>query len=151
MPDTSEQSAPSATGQTVAHEAISLQAGATASITGRRQAFQDLRRQLSDEDLANPGVQKMLLEELERAEALADERASHLDMYHAADKKAAVLEERLKPATAIEVLFGVGVSAGSAIVGLAPLFWDDQPKGWLALVVGAFLVVGATVGRVVKR
>jgi hypothetical protein len=37
--------------------------------TGRRQAFRDLRRQLTDEDLGSAGVQKLLLDELERAES----------------------------------------------------------------------------------
>src|SRR5690242_19229632 len=41
----------------------------TVAPTGKRQAFRDIRRQLQEQELSNPGVQKLLLEELETADA----------------------------------------------------------------------------------
>jgi hypothetical protein len=123
----------------------------TVAPTGKRHAFRDIRRQLEDGDLASPGVQKLLLEDLERAESECEILQGYIDRYHEADKRAAVLEERLRTQTALEIMFGVGVGLGGAILGLAPLFWDKQPQGALAMVVGFLLVIGATIGRVVKR
>ena len=44
-------------------------------------------------DLKSPGVQKMLLDELERADAECEGLQSYASRFHDADKRAAVLEE----------------------------------------------------------
>lgn len=119
--------------------------------TGQRQAFRDIRRQLTEKDLSNPGVQKLILDELERADADCEELRGYVERYHEADKRAAILQERARAVTAIEIMFAVGVGIGSAIVGLAPLFWTHQPQGWICLAVGGILIVGSSVARVIKR
>ena len=119
--------------------------------SGRRQALRDLRRQLTDQDLTSPGAQKLLLDELERVDAECELLRGYVTRFHDADKRAAVLEERLRTQTALEVAFGVGVGVGGAIVGLAPSFWASPPRGYIALGVGLLLVLGGTVARVVKR
>ncbi len=73
-----------------------------------------------------------------------------MERFHEADKRAAVLEERGRTQTTIEILFGVGVGLGGAIMGVAPAFWNNQPAGWLALVLGVFLIAGSTVARIKK-
>jgi hypothetical protein len=92
-----------------------------------------------------------LLDECDRAQAEIEVLAGYRERYHDADKEAAVLRERVRSVTALEVMFGVGVGLGGAIMGLAPLFWDAQPKGYVALAVGFLLILGATIGRVLKR
>ena len=96
-------------------------------------------------------MQKLILDELERAEADCEVFESYVERYHDADKRAAILEEKLKTHSSIEIFFGVGVGIGCAIIGLVPLFWNEQPKGYIALIIGALLTVGATIGRLVKR
>src|SRR5579862_4205230 len=75
----------------------------TVSTSGKRQAFRDIRRQLQETELGNPGVQKLLLDELETAESECEVLQGYVDRYHEADKKAAILEERLKTHTALEI------------------------------------------------
>lgn len=123
----------------------------TVAPTGRRQAFRDIRRQLQEAELASPGVQKLLLEDLERAESECDVLQGYVERYHQADKRAAVLEERLRTHTAVEILFGVGISVGSAIIGFVPSLWDASAKGPVALALGVLLVGGASIARIVKR
>ena len=122
----------------------------TAAPSGRRQAFRDVRRQLTDADLASPGVQKLVLDELEQAEGECEQLYAYVERYHEADKRAAVLEEKLRPARAIEVLFAVGVGLGGAVFGLAPFFWEKPLHGVICLLIGGFLILGSVVGRVVK-
>lgn len=126
-------------------------APSTAASTGRRQAFRDVRRQIEEADLGNPAIQKMLLDDLERAEAECEILHGYVERYHDADKRAAVLDERLRTKKSLEIFFGVGVGMGGTIMGLAPFFWDKQPQGALVLLVGILLVMGATVGRTVAR
>lgn len=121
------------------------------SPSGRRQALRDLRRELTDEDLSHPGVQKLILDELERADAECDTLSIYVDRFHEADKRAAVLDEKLRTQTALDVFFGVGVGLGGAIMGLAPQFWQHQPNGALALVVGLCLIFGAAAGKVIRK
>jgi VIT1/CCC1 family predicted Fe2+/Mn2+ transporter len=120
-----------------------------APTTGRRAAFQDIKRELTDAELANPGTQKLLLEMLFTAEAERDEYKTYIGMYYNAEKRASVLEERSKKNKTNETLFAVGVGVGGAIIGLAPAFWSPQNlNGPICLVVGGVLVIGATLGRI---
>ncbi len=125
-------------------------AGATTPTSGRP-AFRDIRRELSNEDLASPGVQKLLLDGWERADAQCEILNGYVERFHEADKRAAILEEKNRTVAALDIMFAVGVGVGCAIIALAPLFWSDQPKGWIALIVGVVLAGGAGIARVVKR
>lgn len=119
--------------------------------TGKRAALRDLRRELSDNELSNSGVQKLLLEMLENADDECERLRTLADAFYSADKKCAVLTEKVRTHKAIDVFFGAGVGLGGGIIGLAPFFWDTgQGHGWMALLLGALLVSGATVGRLVK-
>jgi hypothetical protein len=119
--------------------------------TGRRLAFKEVRRELTNEDLASPGAQKLLLDALERADAECETLRSYVSQFHEADKRAAVLAEKLKPQKALDVAFGVGTGLGGAVVGLAPVFWDAHlALGIAALIVGSLLVIGGIVTRSVK-
>jgi len=127
------------------------QAG-TAPIRGRRASFSAIRRQLEEADLKSPAVSKLLLDMLEEAETCRDEYKSYIDAFHAADKRASVLGEKLNRDRSVEVFFGVGVGLGGAIVGLSPFFWaKSSGYGFICLVVGFALIIGASIGRVIKK
>lgn len=128
-----------------------LNKATTAPTTGHNQVFQDIKRQLSEEDLSSKGVQKLLLNGLERAESECEILKAYVTRYHDADKQSAILSERIRSVTTIEIMFGIGVGLGGTIMGLAPTFWGDQPKGIIALLIGATLILGASIARVVKR
>lgn len=120
--------------------------------TGRRAAFRDIRRQLTDEELKNPGVQKLLLDMLQESDEEREGLRSYVDRFHTADKASAVLMETVKTHTAIEVFFGVGVGLGGAIIGLAPFFWVSKAEyGVITGIIGLGMMIGSTIGRVVKR
>lgn len=120
--------------------------------SGRRAAFRDVRRQLTDEELKNPGVQKLLLDMLQEADDEREGLRPYVDRFYSADKTAAVLREEVKTLTAIEVFFGVGVGLGGAIIGLSPFFWGTKPEyGLITGIVGLGLMIGSTIGRVVKK
>lgn len=119
----------------------------TAPATGRRLAFRDVKRELTDEDLASSGTQKLILDMLLAAELERDDYKEYLKKYYDADTRAQVLEEKLKSNDTNETLFAVGVGIGGAIIGLAPLYWDKPPAGVIALIIGGLLAGGAVAGR----
>ena len=123
--------------------------------TGRRQALRDMARQMTDEEFKSPAVQKMLYDELERCEAERDELREYVKHFHEADKRAAVLEEKLRTSNAFETLSSVGMTVGGAIVGLAPLFWESShlpnSYGTAALCIGLILISGSAVAKFIKQ
>lgn len=121
-------------------------------VSGRRAAFRDVRRQLTDDELKSSGVQKLLLDMLQEADDERETLRSYVGLFHEADKTSAVLGEHVKTQTTIEVLFGVGVGLGGAIMGLAPFLWELKSEyGVITGLVGLCLIIGATAGRVIKR
>lgn len=125
----------------------------SAPLAGKRQALRNLVRTMSDAELTAPGTVKLLIDDLEQAEAEREYFKAFVERYHAADKDAAVLTERLKPAKALDVMFGVGVGLGGAILGLAPFFWErgKDHQAVVACLLGVALIIGATIGRMVQR
>jgi hypothetical protein len=112
-----------------------------------RPAFRQLKRELSDEDLAGAGARKLILEMLLSAEGDRDEYKAYVQKYYDLAVRSAVLQERLKADETNELMLTIGVGVGGAIIGLAPAFWSQQPNGIITLIVGALLVGGAYLGR----
>jgi hypothetical protein len=139
-------------GQRVVPPSEAEESGATAPPRSRRPSFGAIRRQLTETELQSPAVQKLLLDMLEEAEASRDEYKSYVEAFHAADKRAAVLGEKLSATRSVDVFFAVGLGLGGAILGLSPFFWGQGTLyGVLCLIVGFGLIGGATAGRLVKR
>jgi len=120
--------------------------------SGRRAAFRDVRRQLTEDELKNPGVQKLHLAMLEESDEECQELRTFVNLYHESDKKAAVLAEKLLTKKAIEVYFGVGVALGGTVIGLAPYFWAIGPVyGVIAGILGLAMLIGSATGRIVSK
>jgi hypothetical protein len=120
--------------------------------TGKRLALRNVKKQLTDEELAQSGTQKMLLEMLEDAENESENLKNYVSSFYEADKKAAILGEKLNTEKSIEVFFGVGVGLGGAIFGLAPFFWaKDTTYGLICLGIGLCLTIGTCIGRAVRK
>ncbi len=96
-------------------------------------------RQLSVDDMSSPAVQKLLLSENDRMSREIGKLKVILDKYHARDKEAAVLEEKLKKSTATEILYTICTGGGSALVGFSKAFWADN--GWVLLILGFVFVI----------
>lgn len=117
-----------------------------------RRAFSKLRRELTDEELSSPAVQRLLLDDIERLEKENGKLIDYQDSFYKADKKSAVLDEKLKTNVAQEVIFGVCLTVGAALLGFTPSVWvPDKPHGWISLALGFVLITGGVVSKVVKR
>lgn len=116
-----------------------------------RQTFRGLRRELTEEELANPGVRIMLLGEVERMDSECSNLKGYMERFHEADKKGAVLEEKLKTSSVLDIYFGVGIGLGGVILGLLPYFWEKIPSySYIPLAIGVILIIGAIVAKLIK-
>jgi hypothetical protein len=106
-----------------------------------RKALARLKRELSDEELATPGVQKMLVEELERVEEENIDLRAFREKFHEAERRVAVMDEKLKGQMSIEIISTGCIAVGAAALVYVPEAWKTQPSGWICLVFGAVLTL----------
>lgn len=158
MPDENPESLtpmPEGTGQTggETREAPTIsRTGSEMSPVGR-QIFRSLSRELTPADLANnPGLQKMLLAEIDRIDGECANLKGYAERFHEADKQVGILREKLRTVTSTEVIFGVGMAIGGAIMTLSFSF-PEAMKSYtiISFVVGAVIILGVIGARLIKR
>ena len=111
--------------------------------------YSKIRRELSDEDLGNTAVQKLILSEIDRLEIEITKLEIYQDKFHEADKQSAILNEKLKSNNSHEILYSFCLAVGSAIMGLSTLF-PIREEGWIFLVVGSLLLIGSILSKFVR-
>lgn len=116
-----------------------------------RRSFARLRRELTDEELNSPGVQKILIDETERLENECSDLRVFVERFYDADKQVAVLTEQRKRDTALDVFIGGALAVGSALIGYAPNVWAHQPTGYLAVAFGVILVGAGVAARWITK
>jgi hypothetical protein len=111
--------------------------------------YSKLRRELADEDLSNGAVQKLLLGEIDRLEGDKQDLEAYEVRFHEADKERAILSEKLKAEKSHEVLYGICLTIGSALLGVASLPQLGD-KWWLALGMGGVLIIVGVGSKVMR-
>jgi hypothetical protein len=102
-----------------------------------RQSLSKVRRELSEEELSSPAVQRLLVEEIENLEKDNVDLKTYKEKYYLIDKKCAVLEEKIKAVTANVDIFAVLLALGAAAVGLLPSVWN---QGFMKYIVIIFAI-----------
>ena len=115
-----------------------------------RKALSRLKRELTEEDLSTPGVQKMLVEELERAEEENNDLKSFRDRFHIANTDLAVSKQKLKGWTSLEMVSTACIAVGAAALVYVPEAWKCQPSGWIALVFGLVLTLIGILAKAIR-
>lgn len=130
----------------------------TTPASGRRQAYLEIRRQLTEEDLKSQAVAKLILDELAESESECESLRGYVERYHEADKRAGVLEERLvgrdqvtreraRGRAGIDIIFGAGVGVASLLIGIVPNLWTSQPYAGILLALSIVLLLGSIVAK----
>jgi len=115
-----------------------------------RRALSRLKRELTDDELASPGVQKLLLDLLERTEEENSALKRFRDQYYQSDKQKDILAEKLKTHVALEVVSTGCVAVGAAAIVYSPVAWEHQPNGVIALGFGIVMTIVGIVAKVVR-
>lgn len=99
--------------------------GVVSTELGKR-AFSKVQRELSDEDLKNPAVARILLDERERMLTEKSVLESFKDKYYEADKRAGVLQSEVTKMDEHESLNSLCQVVGGVLVGAV-----FSVQGWL--------------------
>ncbi|MEQ8811006.1 MAG: hypothetical protein RIE59_18180 [Imperialibacter sp.] len=111
--------------------------------------YSHLRRELSEEDLTNPAVQKLIISDIDKLEAKILDLEEFQNRFHEEDKNKAILEEKLKKHNSHDILYSFCLSAGSGLLGISSLF-EVKDEGWIFLVIGGLLIIGGILSKYVK-
>lgn len=104
----------------------------------RRSFLRGAKRDLTNEELSSPVVIRFLLDEADKLERECESLRSTTRDYYAIRESLAVLKEKEKKSTTIEVLTTACLTVGSAGVGASKILIDVSIYGWV--VGGLFLV-----------
>ena len=116
-----------------------------------RKAFAKIRREITDDELQTPAVQRMLMDEIDRLERENLELIVFRDKFHSANRKVAILEEQAKKSRADEIIFTACIALGVGAISYAASVWSEQPTGLVSMIFGGLLVLLGIASRVVQR
>ncbi|MFC0199061.1 hypothetical protein [Paracoccus rhizosphaerae] len=117
---------------------------------GRRRSFGKVRRELTEDELGSPGVQKLLLDELDRADGAEGELRAITEKFYDTYTKLAVANEKLKTHNAFDVISTGTAAAGSLLFGAAFSIKDNDAIFWLMLIFGGALVAVGVAAKVMR-
>jgi hypothetical protein len=112
-----------------------------------RKTFARIKVELSAEELASPGVQKMIVEELGRSQEAIASLECYRDKFYAADKELGIQVEKHKKNVALEIISGGTLTVGAAAIGYAPSLTSLPFAGYIAV---SFAVVLILIGVIAK-
>ena len=118
-------------------------------VSGRGQPFTKLAREIQQEDLTHPAVARLVLNMLDKAEDECSELRRFRTQLHEEKAQSAVLKEKLKGKTALDIVCAACFGVGGIVVGLSTFFWTvSWEAGLIALCVGVILMGGSTIAQV---
>ena len=83
-----------------------------------RKSWSQLKRDLTDEELASSAAVKMLLDEVERLDRENTELSGYRERFHEADKTSAILREQQKTNLPADIEFTGAITLGGVLLGL---------------------------------
>lgn len=107
-------------------------------------SYSKLPRDISEEDLKNPAIGRMLLSEIDRCTEEVDNLSEFKDKYYAADSERSVLRERLENINNSIGAREAFLTFGALLGGFLPSLWNTiyfWPSGFIAstlLLIGIF-------------
>lgn len=122
--------------------------GEVENFSKNRREFSKLKYELSDDDLKSPGVQKMLLAEIDRLERECTKLSEIRENYSVLSAENVRLSERQKQYLSSEILFGFALTIGSALFSLS--FSLEKDRTYI-IIVGALLIVGGIIAKVIRK
>lgn len=106
-------------------------------------AYSNLPRGLTAEELTQSGTQKLILNDLARSESKVKELEPFRNNYYTVLTEKSVLQEKLLKIKRAEILYSFCTTIGGVIIGLAKLFLETSWKlSAFMFLIGAALIIG---------
>ena len=105
----------------------------------KKGAFDKLEQTLTEEDLKNPAIARMLINSIDTLTTEKLELENSRDKFYDADKKCAVLEEDSKGETRFQVMYGASFAIGGIVFGTS--FATQGATSVVLITCGAILLI----------
>jgi len=115
-------------------------------------AYGNLPRGLTSDELLQTGTQKLILNDLSKAESKISELEPFREKYNNVFTEKCILEEKLAKTKRSEILYSFCITTGGLIIGLTKIFIDAN--GTLAVImiaIGALLILGGILFKTTFR
>jgi len=111
--------------------------------------YSGIKRALTEDDLNNPAIKKLILSENDRLESRICKLEKIETNFHHIDKEKAVLEVKLLKNNSFEILYSSCLTIGSALAGISGIFWEK--KGFILMIIGIVLIAGGIFAKIFKK
>ncbi len=132
-------------------EPPSPKAGAPVEQPKTRQAFARTRRELSEDEMNSPGVQRMLLDDIDRLEREKADLSEYRRRFHETDKECTELRTKRRRGLAADTVFGGCMALGGVILGNLANLQARPDLLWLSGIVGGALLLLGIVAKAIDR
>lgn len=107
-------------------------------------AYSGIKRSISDQDLGNPAVARLMLDEIYNLRDENRDLEQFRNKYYESQIDCAVLDSKVKSETKFQILYTFCLTIGGLIVGLAPSTTGDVKNqlfggGFILIIIGALL------------
>ncbi|UGY08311.1 hypothetical protein [Phyllobacterium pellucidum] len=117
---------------------------------GRRLSFGKVRRELTEDELGSSGVQKMLLDELDRMDGAEIELKTMSTRFHETNAALAVSQEKLKTHNAFDIISTGGIASGSLLFGVAFSLQGNDKLFWVLVALSVITVLVGILAKVIR-
>lgn len=120
--------------------------------TKKADAYGNLSRGLNPEELTQSGTQKLILNDLSKAESKILELEPYRDKYNLVYTEKCVLDEKLSKTKRAEILYSFCITSGGIIIGLAKMFLEkDETLAYIMITIGALLIIGGLLFKITYK
>jgi hypothetical protein len=115
-------------------------------------AYGNLIRGLNSEELAQSGTQKLILNDLSKAEDRIFELEPYREKYNLVYTEKCVLDEKLSKTRKAEILYSFCITSGGVIIGLSKIFLEkDETLAYIMITIGALLIIGGLLFKITYK
>lgn len=116
-----------------------------------RKALRNIGRDLEPDDLNSPGVQKMLLDTIDRLEEEKGELEQFKADFHTANTNLKIAEERLKQRAFVEIMYSVCLMLSGVLISLSFRQQLDEVTSNFLMGAGVVLALASILARYIGR
>lgn len=113
----------------------------------KNKAFSKLSRELSEDDLSNPSICRMLLSQIDTLEKEKEHLKTIEDNFHKIDKENGILMEKQKHSIATEILSQFCLTLAGGLLSISTLDFSNPVKinNAIFLIFGGILLLGSII------
>lgn len=116
-----------------------------------RRSLSHVSLELTEGELKNSGVQKLVLDDLYRQIEENEGLRGFQGKFYEADKRAEVLSEKLNKSRALDIMYSGLLTVGAALAGYGATAGPEQSSNPMLIGLGSILIVAALIARAIIR